>query len=89
MTHYTSSFKVGDNSTAKSVTPCVLRSNPVRILAWELLVIGLGVNSAGMALVDPQMVEVGSSAEQVTINLNLRNNFIANDSKLRFAAPRR
>jgi hypothetical protein len=33
------------------------------------------------------MVEVGSSAEQVTINLNPRNNFMANDSKLRFAAP--
>lgn len=67
--------------------PCVLGSNPVRILAWQLLVV-LGVNSPGMALVDLQMVEVGRSAEQVTINLNPRNNFIANDSTLRFAALR-
>jgi hypothetical protein len=33
-----------------------------------------------MALVDPQMIEVGSPAEQVTINLDPRNIFIANDS---------
>ena len=59
----------GWERTAKSATPCVLGSNPVRILAWQLLVIGLAANSAGMALVDPQVVEVGSSAEQVTINL--------------------
>ena len=45
------------------------RDNPVRILAWQLLVIGLAANSAGMALVDPQVVEVGSSAQQITINL--------------------
>jgi hypothetical protein len=49
---------------------------------------GARCKQPGMALVDLQMVEVGSSAEQVTINLNPRNNFIANDSTLRFAEPR-
>jgi hypothetical protein len=47
----------GNNSTAKSVTPSVLESNPVRILAWQRLVIALGINNAGMQLVDAQMVE--------------------------------
>ena len=36
---------VGARGTAKSVTPCVLGSRPVRMLVCEVLVIGLGVKA--------------------------------------------